>query len=283
MGQAASHSLVAAADLQPPLAMGVGGLETALGESPQHIRMLGSTRFMKSILCRLAGEGQLVLRVFMRPVSMAFDPAPQIATLQRLYARLHGAQHVVAHTRVVSDDRAVYVLRQYLHASLYDRISTRPFLAPSEKRWLARQLLEALRQAHERGVCHGDIKAENVVVASWNLAYLADFAPFKPTYLPADDPAEFNFYFDAAARQCCCIAPERFYDPGSAVAQRLQRQQVDSSSDSGGDALALQPAMDIFAAGCVIAELLLDGNPLFSLSRLLQYRRGLEDADALTA
>ncbi|KAJ1894195.1 Serine/threonine-protein kinase [Kickxella alabastrina] len=283
MGQAASHSLVAAADLQPPLAMGVGGLETALGESPQHIRMLGSTRFMKSILCRLAGEGQLVLRVFMRPVSMVFDPTPQIATLQRLYARLHGAQHVVAHTRVVSDDRAVYVLRQYLHASLYDRISTRPFLAPSEKRWLARQLLEALRQVHERGVCHGDIKAENVVVASWNLAYLADFAPFKPTYLPADDPAEFNFYFDAAARQCCCIAPERFYDPGSAVAQRLQRQQVDSSSDSGGDALALQPAMDIFAAGCVIAELLLDGNPLFSLSRLLQYRRGLEDADALIA
>ncbi|KAJ1817429.1 Serine/threonine-protein kinase, partial [Coemansia sp. RSA 2599] len=282
MGQAVSHSLVAAADLQPPLTMGVGGLETALGESPQHIRMLGSTRFMKTILCRLPAEGQLVLRVFMKPVSMVFDPAPQIAALQQLYRRLQGAQHVLSYTRVVSDDRAVYVLRQYLHTSLYDRISTRPFLAPAEKRWIARQLLEALRQAHARGVCHGDIKAENVVVTSWNLAYLADFAPFKPTFLPADDPAEFNFYFDSAARQCCCIAPERFYDPGSDVAQRLLASSV--AADSADlQSLALQPAMDVFAAGCVIGELLLDGNPLFSLSRLLQYRRGALDADLLVA
>ncbi|KAJ2637462.1 Serine/threonine-protein kinase [Coemansia sp. RSA 1286] len=281
MGQAVSHSLVAAADLQPPLTMGVGGLETALGESPQHIRMLGSTRFMKTILCRLPAEGQLVLRVFMKPVSMVFDPTPQIIALQQLYRRLQGAQHVLSYTRVVSDDRAVYVLRQYLHTSLYDRISTRPFLAPAEKRWIARQLLEALRQAHERGVCHGDIKAENVVVTSWNLAYLADFAPFKPTFLPADDPAEFNFYFDSAARQCCCIAPERFYDPGSDVAQQLLTSVVTGSTDAG--ALALRPAMDIFATGCVIGELLLDGNPLFSLSRLLQYRRGGLDADTLVA
>ncbi|KAJ1996440.1 hypothetical protein H4R26_006205, partial [Coemansia thaxteri] len=67
MGQAASHALVAAADLQPPLAMGVSGLEAELGESPQHIKMLGSTRFMKTILCKLPNEGQLVLHVFMRP------------------------------------------------------------------------------------------------------------------------------------------------------------------------------------------------------------------------
>ncbi|KAJ2383408.1 Serine/threonine-protein kinase, partial [Coemansia sp. RSA 2603] len=288
MGQAASHSLVAAADLQPPLTMGVGGLETALGESPQHIRMLGSTRFMKTILCRLAGEGQLVLRVFMRPVSMAFDPTSQITALRQLYKRLEGAQHVLAHTRVVSDERAVYVLRQYLHTSLYDRISTRPFLTPAEKRWVARQILEALRQAHARGVCHGDIKAENVVVTSWNLVYLADFAPFKPTFLPADDPAEFNFYFDSAARQCCCVAPERFYDPGSEVAQRLQQHSIQLSengtlAESSSSSLALQPAMDVFAAGCVIGELLLDGNPLFSLSRLLQYRRGAVTAEALVA
>ncbi|KAJ2725986.1 Serine/threonine-protein kinase [Coemansia sp. Benny D115] len=282
MGQAASHSLVAAADEQPPLAMGVGGLETALGESLQHIRMLSSTRFTKTILCRLPREGQLVLRVFMRPVSMAFDPGPQILQLQKLYKKLHSAPHALAHARVVSDDRAVYILRQYLHTSLYDRISTRPFLAPMEKRWLARQLLEALREAHARGVCHGDIKAENVVVTTWNLAYLADFAPFKPTYLPADDPAEFNFYFDSAARQCCCIAPERFYDPGSQVAQRLATADAEDARGTR-EGLALQPAMDIFAAGCVIAELLLDGNPLFSLSRLLQYRRGLVSVEALTA
>ncbi|KAL8120073.1 hypothetical protein AgCh_017267 [Apium graveolens] len=39
----------------------------------------------------------------------------------------------------------------------------------------------------------------------------------------------------------------------------------------------LRPAMDIFAAGCVIAELFLEGQPLFELSQLLAYRRGQYD------
>ncbi|KAJ2879349.1 Serine/threonine-protein kinase [Coemansia aciculifera] len=284
MGQAASHALVAAADLQPPLAMGVSGLETELGESPQHIKMLGSTRFMKTILCKQPHEGQLVLHVFMRPVSMSFDVSQQIATLRGLYSLLGSAQHVLSHVRVISDDRAVYILRQYLHNNLYDRISTRPFLSVTEKRWIAYQMLVALRETHSRGVCHGDIKTENIVVTSWNLAYLADFAPFKPTYLPADDPAEFNFYFDSAGRQCCCIAPERFYEPGSNIAQLLATPKGGGSTSGQ---LALQPSMDIFSVGCVIAELFLDGNPLFSLSRLLQYRSKQADisisADSLVS
>jgi phosphoinositide-3-kinase regulatory subunit 4 len=43
-------------------------------------------------------------------------------------------------------------------------------------------------QAHERGVCHGDIKCENVLVTSWNWIFITDFACYKPTYLPADNP-----------------------------------------------------------------------------------------------
>lgn len=34
----------------------------------------------------------------------------------------------------------------------------------------------------------------------------------------------------------------------------------------------LTEAMDIFSAGCVIAEMFLDGEPLFDLTQLLQYR-----------
>ncbi|KAJ2743124.1 Serine/threonine-protein kinase [Coemansia sp. BCRC 34301] len=282
MGQAASHALVAAADLQPPLAMGVSGLETELGESVGHIRMLGSTRFMKTILCKLAHEGQLVLHVFMRPVSMSLDVRQQIDRLGGIYRILSKAQHVLSHVRVFSDERAVYIVRQYLHNNLYDRISTRPFLCNAEKRWIAYQMLVGLREAHSRGVCHGDIKAENVVVTSWNLVYLTDFAPFKPTYLPADDPAEFNFYFDGSGRQSCCIAPERFYDAGSKVGQALAAAATTVRSKDG--LLELQPSMDIFSVGCVIAELFLDGNPLFSLSRLLQYRSSTKDGgDGLVA
>jgi hypothetical protein len=39
----------------------------------------------------------------------------------------------------------------------------------------------------------GDIKCENVLVTSWNWLYLADFASFKPTYIPDDDPSDFSF------------------------------------------------------------------------------------------
>ncbi|ORX70807.1 hypothetical protein DL89DRAFT_266934 [Linderina pennispora] len=193
MGQAASHALVAAADLQPPLAMGVSSLEAELGENLQHVRMLGSTRFMKTIQCHHPREGRLALH--------SFDLAPYIASLRSTYEKLAGTDHILANATVVSDERAVYILRQYLHNNLYDRVSTRPFLS----------ILVALREAHARGVVHGDVKSENVVVTSWNLAYLADFAPFKPTYLPADDPG------------------------------RLM--------DALG-VLALQPAMDVFSAGC---------------------------------
>lgn len=56
------------------------------------------------------------------------------------------------------------------------------------QRWITFQLLHGLSQAHVHGVCHGDIKCENVMVTSWNWLLLADFASYKPTYLPADNP-----------------------------------------------------------------------------------------------
>ena len=56
------------------------------------------------------------------------------------------------------------------------------------QRWLAFQLLEAVAQAHEAGVYHGDVTCENVLVTSWNWAFLTDFASYKPTRLPADNP-----------------------------------------------------------------------------------------------
>ena len=129
--------------------------------------------------------------------------------------------------------------------------------------WIAFQLLVALAQVHERGVCHGDIKCENALVTSWNWLYLADFASYKPTYLPVNNPvsvpvllfpfrwpawclsgqalslkhgmcvrqADFSFYFDTGGRRRCYIAPERFYeagagDPAQLAAQPLRPEMV---------------------------------------------------------
>lgn len=68
--------------------------------------------------------------------------------------------------------------------------------------------------------------------------------------------ADFSFFFDTSGKRKCYIAPERFYD-----------LVTDAPA-------ALTPAMDVFSAGCVIAELFADGDILFDYSRLLAYRRG---------
>jgi len=52
-------------------------------------------------------------------------------------------------------DRAALLFRQYVKDSLYDRISTRPFLNNIEKKWIAFQLLSAINQCHKLNVCNG--------------------------------------------------------------------------------------------------------------------------------
>ena len=140
---------------------------------------------------------------------------------------------------------------------MYDRLSTRPFLEDIEKKWLAYQLLCAIRDCHAQEIYHGDIKTENLLVTSWNWLYLTDFSSsFKPTTLPEDNPADFSFYFDTSSRRTCYIAPERF--------------TTDTQPDSSHE---LNWAMDMFSAGCVIAEMFLEG-PIFSLSQIFKYRSG---------
>ena len=107
--------------------------------------------------------------------------------------------------------------------SLYDRISTRPFLTNIEKTWITFQILCALNQCHRLNICHGDLKLENIMLTSWNWVVLTDFASFKPTYLPEDNPADYSYFFDTSRRDICCIAPERFVKSG---------QQTESSNTS---------------------------------------------------
>lgn len=168
--------------------------------------------------------------------------------------------NALSHQRIIETERAGYLVRQYLYSSLYDRISTRPFLEEIEKRWIAFQLLSGLRDCHARSIHHGDIKAENILVTSWNWIYLSDFAEFKPTHLPEDNPADFSYFFDTSGRRICYVAPERFLSAG-------ERTGEASVTDE----------MDIFSLGCVIAELFLEGTPLFTLSQLFKYRKGEYD------
>ncbi|XP_042473564.1 serine/threonine-protein kinase VPS15-like isoform X1 [Zingiber officinale] len=227
------------------------------------VELLGRGRFFKSILCK-HDEGLVLVKVYFK----RGEPL-DLREYERRLAQIRDIFQSVQHPHVwpfqfwLETDKAAYLLRQYFFSNLHDRLSTRPFLSLIEKKWLAFQLLCAVEQSHNKGVCHGDIKCENVLVTSWNWLYLADFASFKPTYIPDDDPSDFSFFFDTGGRRRCYLAPERFYDHGG-------------ESPVVPDA-PLKPSMDIFSLGCVIAELFLEGQPLFELSQLLAYRRGQYD------
>ncbi|KAL2754373.1 hypothetical protein ACRALDRAFT_1063232 [Sodiomyces alcalophilus JCM 7366] len=220
---------------------------------------VGSARFMKSVRAR-HHDGVVLVKVLVKPYTpLSLDSYKKKIIEQR--NALVNVPNALPFQRIIETDTNGYLVRQFLYNSLYDRMSTRPFLEDIEKKWLAFQLLCVLRDCHARDIYHGDIKSENTLVTSWNWLYLADFSgPFKPVLLPDDNPADFSYYFDTSGRRTCYLAPERFVPH-----EELHRSEA-----------RLTWAMDVFSAGCVIAEVFLE-SPIFTLSQLYKYRRGEYD------
>ncbi|KAI0822421.1 hypothetical protein BC628DRAFT_1429686 [Trametes gibbosa] len=207
-------------------------------------------------------DGYLVVKIFIKP-----DPG---LSLRKYHRRLKIEREALAdipnvygYQSFVETDKAGYVIRQWVASNLYDRISTRPFLSPVEKKWIAFQILNGLRDARNRKVSHGDIKSENILVTSWNWVYVSDFASYKPTFLPLDDPSDFSFFFDTSGRRSS-TTPDI-----NAKKSRLAVEDTEGRRDG-----KVTEAMDCFSVGCVIAELFLEGKPLFTLSELFKYREG---------
>lgn len=150
-------------------------------------------------------------------------------------------------------------------------MSTRPFVTSIEKKWITFQVLCALHQCHKQKICHGDIKLENILITSWNWILLSDFASFKPTYLPEDNPADYSYFFDTSRRRTCYIAPERFV-------KTFAPETKDNPLVGDGPCYSgsLLPEMDIFSAGCALLELWTEGTGTapFEFSQLLTYRNG---------
>ncbi|OAA68394.1 protein kinase [Niveomyces insectorum RCEF 264] len=329
--------------LSTPLAGSAGIDVPELGDLVYE-KAVGSARFLKSIRAR-HHDGVVLVKVLVKPYTpMALGPYRDAIMRERRI--LADVPNALGYQRIVETDTNGYLVRQFLYNSLYDRMSTRPFLEDIEKKWLAFQLLCAVRDCHARDVYHGDIKTENVLVTSWNWLYLSDFSSaFKPVLLPDDNPGDFSYYFDTSGRRTCYLAPERFVSSAAAAAAATSPSPSDDDDDDdengGGNGYASDSeendqrtdktrrrpgratggasnvpvaknerrrggegrtrgrgggggggagrhtttgtppnritwAMDVFSAGCVIAELVLE-SPIFSLSQLFRYRRGEYD------
>lgn len=238
----------------------------ALHDLPHNLSLdddpvMDKSRFLKTIKC-FNDEGKIIVKVYIKHravdeklITEHEKTLEKISTIVKLIKLANVLPfHVFVHT-----EKAGYMLRQYFHNNLYDRISTRPFLMDIEKLWLTYQLSCAVAKCHIYGIIHGDLKCENALVTSWNWLFLSDFAPYKPVFIPEDNNYEFDYYFDSMTRRKCYLAPERFY-PGTKKPSE-----------------ANLAAMDVFSLGCVIAELWLEGKPLFTYSQLLSYKKGTYD------
>jgi phosphoinositide-3-kinase regulatory subunit 4 len=221
-----------------------------------HEKTLASARFMKSVRARNQ-NGYVFVKAVMKPYA-TFNVQQYVERITKERNNLADIPNALGYQRIVEVGSGGFLVRQYVFNSVYDRMSTRPFLEDIEKKWMVYQLLCAVRDCHARNVYHGDIKTENLLVTSWNWLYLTDFSSsFKPTNLPEDNPADFSFYFDTSARRTCYLAPERF----------------GTASGSQDIQIEMNWSMDIFSVGCVIAEIFLEG-PIFSLSQIFKYRSG---------
>ena len=101
------------------------------------------------------------------------------------------------------------------------------------------------------------------MVAEWCFCVLVDFAAHKPATLRDDGPAVLEHFAagDGAQRAArCYVAPER-----------LVR---DLSPEAGG---SLRPPADVFAAGCVAAEILNGGAPTLDVAAALALARAPVD------
>ena len=165
-----------------------------------HDKTLSSARFMKSIRARHQ-QGFVFVKAVMKPYP-SFQVSKYVKQITKERNALVDVPNALGYQRIVEIGAGGFLVRQHIYSSLYDRMSTRPFLEDIEKKWLVFQLLCAIRDCHARNIFHGDIKTENLLVTSWNWLYLTDFSSsFKPTKLPEDNPADFSFYFDTSGRR----------------------------------------------------------------------------------
>ncbi|CAG4938820.1 unnamed protein product [Colias eurytheme] len=243
---------------------------------------LGSTRFFKVARARTR-EGLVVVKVF-----AIHDPSLPLAEhkerILKIKEQLASAFNCLPFQRVILTDKAGLLIREYCKCSVYDRMSTRPFLTVLEKKWITFQVLYALHRMHKLGICHGDIKLENIMVTSWLWVLLTDIASFKPTFLPDDNPADFSYFFDTSRRRLCYVAPERFVrapDPHNRQAgdDKMAGLLLSESPCKIGE---LVPSMDIFSTGCALLELWNEGTPALDLPGLLAYRNGEDRPPTMT-
>jgi WD40 repeat protein len=129
-----------------------------------------------------ARDTRLDREVAVKVLSPAFANAPdrvlRFAREARLLAQLRHPAIAALHSFEEVDGRPLLVMELAEGETLAERIAAGP-LPPAEALSIARQIGEALEEAHEKGIVHRDLKPANVKVSSDGKVKLLDFGLAK--------------------------------------------------------------------------------------------------------
>jgi phosphoinositide-3-kinase regulatory subunit 4 len=148
-------------------------------ELSQQGDFLAENRLFKTAKCVKENQGQRIVKIYIkRGEAFDADLSAYEQQFEDICAKLTLSRqpNLIAgefiETLVSPIQKIGAISRQYFWSSLRGRYVRNPELKPIEKLWLAYQLLQAVKQLHEANVCHGDIKAENVMLTSWQWVFL---------------------------------------------------------------------------------------------------------------
>ena len=141
--------------------------------------------------------------------------------------------------RVDSEDSRTLVLALIDGPTLADRISARA-MPPEEALHVAKQIIEALEYAHDRGVVHRDLKPANIKITSEGVVKVLDFGLAKvledepPISTPTNSPTLTLSHTRAGV----ILGTAAYMSPEQAVGRPVDRRS------------------DIFSFGAVLYEML---------------------------
>ena len=110
------------------------------------------------------------------------------------------------------------------------------------------QIILGVLYIHSKGVYHGDLKSENVLVSSSKQAVMVDMGFYKPYFLEMGDYSSYmNYYGKECGRsEGCSIAPEKLVEKAEDLVETGLLSQMDEQL------LRKLQRMDLFSLGCLI-------------------------------